>query len=381
MSQLVKFGDVVESIAIRVDDPKTAGVDRYVGLEHLDSETVTVSRWGSPSDVEATKLRFFIGDVIYGRRRAYQRKLGRASFEGICSAHALVLRGKAKKCLSEFLPYFLQSERFHKRAMEISVGSLSPTINCSTLKVQEFAFPSLDEQARIVELMTAVDEHLDALRSQLEVAKGSRAAVLHQLLSAVGDDWVNTTLGDIAEVIMGRQLSPSKKMGVRPKPYLRAANIGNWGINIDDLLEMDFTESEERQFASQIGDVLLVEGGNEKSVGCPALIGELEEGLCIQNTIIRCRVKDSTSLIPSFLYHSLRQSFWSGKFGELCAGTTIRHLGQKRAIIFPFDLPPIAEQKRIVEIVSSMDDVIQATEQAIAEAKVLRTTLLNQEIS
>ena len=73
MSQLVKFGNVVESIAIRVDDPKTAGVDRYVGLEHLDSETVTVSRWGSPSDVEATKLRFFVGDVIYGRRRAYQR--------------------------------------------------------------------------------------------------------------------------------------------------------------------------------------------------------------------------------------------------------------------------------------------------------------------
>jgi len=45
------------------------------------------------------------------------------------------------------------------------------------------------------------------------------------------------------------------------------------------------------------------------------------------------------------------------------------------------NLPPIAEQKRIVEIVSSMDAVIQATEQAIAEAKVLRTTLLNQEIS
>ena len=195
------------------------------------------------------------------------------------------------------------------------------------------------------------------------------------------EDWTETTLGEIAEVIMGRQLSPSKKMGVRPKPYLRAANIGNWGINLDDVLEMDFTESEERQFASQIGDVLLVEGGNEKSVGCPALVSELHEGLCIQNTIIRCRVKDLTQLSPNFLYHSLRHSFWLGKFGELCAGTTIMHLGQKRAIVFPFNVPPIDEQKRIVDIVSSMDDVIQATERAVVEAKNLRSGLLSDLLS
>ena len=195
------------------------------------------------------------------------------------------------------------------------------------------------------------------------------------------DNWTETTLGEIAEVIMGRQLSPSKKMGVRPKPYLRAANIGNWGINLDDVLEMDFTESEERQFASQIGDVLLVEGGNEKSVGCPALVSELHEGLCIQNTIIRCRVKDLTQLSPNFLYHSLRHSFWLGKFGELCAGTTIMHLGQKRAIVFPFNVPPIAEQKRIVDVVSSVDAYIDALQQQVHTARTARNAVLHELLS
>jgi type I restriction enzyme S subunit len=383
MSQLVKFGDVVLKVNDKVD-PQEAGLERYVAGEHMVTDDPFLREYGLVGDGylgPAFQMRFKPGHILYGSRRTYLRKVAMSSFEGVCANTTFVLRPVNDKLAKEFLLHVMSTERFHAHSILQSKGSVNPYINFSDLVDYEFELPSVDEQARIVELMTAVDEHLDALRNQLEIAKSSRSAVLYQLLSAGGDDWVNTTLGNIAEVIMGRQLSPGKKMGVRPKPYLRAANIGNWGINIDDLLEMDFTESEERQFASQIGDVLLVEGGNEKSVGCPALIGELEEGLCIQNTIIRCRVKDSNILSPNFLYHSLRQSFWSGKFGELCAGTTIMHLGQKRAMIFPFDLPPIAEQERIVEIVSSMDDVIQATEQAIAEAKVLRTTLLNQEIS
>jgi type I restriction enzyme S subunit len=201
------------------------------------------------------------------------------------------------------------------------------------------------------------------------------------------DGWTETTLGEVADVIMGRQLSPSKRMGTRPRPYLRAANIGNWGISLNDVLEMDFTEEEENHFASRKGDVLMVEGGNEKSVGCPALVTEREQGLCIQNTIIRCRVRGVSHLSPEFLYHFLRFSFWAGKFGELCAGTTIMHLGQKRAVVFPLVLPPLVEQERIVDVVSSVDAYINALStspseirvrtDALSSAKMLRSALLN----
>ena len=240
---------------------------------------------------------------------------------------------------------------------------------------------TLDEQKRIIDLVSSVDSYIESLQSQVDSARTARNAVLHELLSAGGDDWTETNLGEVSEVIMGRQLSPSKKMGTRPRPYLRAANIGNWGISIDDVLEMDFTEEEETHFACRKGDVLLVEGGNEKSVGCPALVSDRELGLCIQNTIIRCRIKDENQLRPDFLYHSLRHSFWNGKFGELCAGTTIMHLGQKRAVVFPIQIPPLDEQKRIVQIVSSMDDVIHAAEQAVLHAKNVRSGLLSDLLS
>lgn len=196
----VKFADIAASVTERVDDPSAAGVDRYVGLEHLDPESTSIRRWGSPSDVESTKLRFYPGDVIYGRRRAYQRKLGVADFDGICSAHALVLRAKPAVCLPEFLPYFLQSETFHQRALDISVGSLSPTINWKTLAVQEFALPPLDEQQRIIDLLTVSQLVVE----QQSVLSESLASVGKSIIGGVARTAKTTKLGEIAELTIGK---------------------------------------------------------------------------------------------------------------------------------------------------------------------------------
>ena len=156
----VRFGEMADSITDRVDIPAESGVERYVGLEHLDPESLKIRRWGAITDVEATKLRFQPGDIIFGRRRAYQRKVAVADFEGICSAHALVLRAREDVVLKEFLPFFMQSETFFDRALSISVGSLSPTINWKTLAQQEFALPPLDEQRRIAEILWACESYV-----------------------------------------------------------------------------------------------------------------------------------------------------------------------------------------------------------------------------
>ena len=152
-----RLATFAQSVNERVE-PSQAGDEIYVGLEHLDPQDLHIRRWGKGSDVIGTKLRFRKGDLIFGRRRAYQRKLAVAEFDGICSAHAMVVRAKPDVVLPEFLPFLMMSDRFMNRAVEISVGSLSPTINWSTLKLEEFALPPLDQQRRIAEILWAVDE-------------------------------------------------------------------------------------------------------------------------------------------------------------------------------------------------------------------------------
>jgi restriction endonuclease S subunit len=171
----VRFGDFVENIGERAE-PKDAQEEIYVGLEHIDPQSLHIRRWGKGSDVTGTKLRFRKGDIIFGRRRAYQRKLAVAEFDGICSAHAMVVRGKPDMVLPEFLPFLMMSDRFMNRAVEISVGSLSPTINWTTLKLEEFDLPRLDQQRRIAEILWAVDEVKEKwLKAQCKAEEAVRA--------------------------------------------------------------------------------------------------------------------------------------------------------------------------------------------------------------
>ena len=168
-----RFDQMATNVNVRIDNPSESGMEHYVGLEHLDSDSLKIRRWGAPDEVEATKLMFKKGDIIFGRRRAYQRKLGVAEFDGICSAHAMVLRAKPEVVLPEFLPFFMQSDLFMDRALSISVGSLSPTINWKALAAEEFLLPPIQEQARLVEASLAIEGTVNAYREKIETL-GSR---------------------------------------------------------------------------------------------------------------------------------------------------------------------------------------------------------------
>lgn len=158
-----RFDQMAINVNVRIDNPSESGMEHYIGLEHLDSDSLKIRRWGTPDDVEATKLMFKKGDIIFGRRRAYQRKLGVAEFDGICSAHAMVLRAKPEVVLPDFLPFFMQSDLFMNRAVEISVGSLSPTINWKTLATQRFQLPSIEQQRQLLEVFSGLDDLTDSL--------------------------------------------------------------------------------------------------------------------------------------------------------------------------------------------------------------------------
>lgn len=152
-----RFDEIAKNISERVD-PNNTDLKVYIGLEHIDSESLHIKRHGTPDDVNGQKLKFYKGDIIFGRRRAYQRKAGIATWDGFCSAHALVLRANPDVIDPELFPFFLHSDLFMNRAIDISVGSLSPTINWGTLKHQEFTIPPIELQSELSKLFKSVDD-------------------------------------------------------------------------------------------------------------------------------------------------------------------------------------------------------------------------------
>ena len=155
----IKFSDLVENIVEKVV-PRESGLEHYIGLEHLDSGSLHIRRFGKTESLKGDKLKIYKGDFIFAKRNSYLKRVAIADFDAVASAHSLVLRAKPENVLPEFLPFFLLSEIFWERAIEISVGSLSPTINWKVLAKQEFLLPPKEQQAEIAELLWIQDSLL-----------------------------------------------------------------------------------------------------------------------------------------------------------------------------------------------------------------------------
>lgn len=284
----VKFGDIAINVNDRVDNPSEAGVERYVGLEHLDPESLKIRRWGSPSDVEATKLLFRKGDIIFGRRRAYQRKLAVANFDGICSAHAMVLRARPDFALPEFLPFFMQSDAFMERALAISVGSLSPTINWKTLAQEEFALPPVDEQRNLMKVLLAIEDVMNTVADAIFGAAQTRLAAIESFLSNQNG---SRPLGDLLlETAYGSSTRASAERG-EAIPILRIPNVLRGKIDLNDLKFVDLSPNEIERYRVHDGDVLLVRtNGNPNYVGRCVVVRNLPETCVYASYLIRLRI-------------------------------------------------------------------------------------------
>ncbi len=295
---MVKFGDIAQNVAVRVD-PADARTDVYVGLEHLDPSTIHLRQWGHPSDVTGQKLAFKKGDVIFGRRRAYQRKLAVAEFDGICSAHAMVVRAKSKIILPEFLPFFLQADMFMERAIEISVGSLSPTINWKTLRMEEFQLPPLDEQKRITEILWAADEAVEKYKESVEFLNAVKSQTLRDSLR----------LESTCEVICGELYSIPPRNGFSPKanasgaghPTLSIGAVRNGRVDLNGNTKFaEISQSDLEKFRLRAGDILIVRGnGNKNLCGKAGLVTKVPEDCFYPDLLIRIAF-DPERVLPDF---------------------------------------------------------------------------------
>lgn len=179
--QIVKFGEIAKNISQRID-PAETDLDVYVGLEHLDPQSLRIQRHGVPSDVKGQKLHVRPGQIIFGKRRAYQKKVAVADFDGICSAHAMVLEAIPGKIIPELLPFLMQSDMFMNRAVAISEGSLSPTIKWKTLAIQKFPLPPLERQKEILQLLEKITDCIQ------------RCKELNQSLSLLKKSYINRNM-------------------------------------------------------------------------------------------------------------------------------------------------------------------------------------------
>jgi len=189
--------------------------------------------------------------------------------------------------------------------------------------------------------------------------------------------WCWASVEEVGMVQLGRQRSPGNISKDYPTKYIRAANITEFGLDLTDVLEMEFTPTERVTFTLQMGDIVLSEAsGSPDQVGKPAIWRDELRDCCFQNTVVRLR---PNTIASEFLLVIFQHFYRNNIFSRLSAGVGINHLSASKFSVMTIPIPSVTEQALIVQEVESRLSDITAAE-AVVAANITRAARLRQSI-
>lgn len=197
-----RFDEVCRQVNEATKDPQAEGLDHVIGLEHIEPNNLHITQWDTLEKETTFTRKFRKGQVLFGRRRAYQRKVAYAEFDGICSGDILVFEAIEDVLLPELLPFLIQSEGFFQKALATSAGSLSPRTKFKDLADYEFLLPPKAEQKRLAELLWAADEVVEKEKREREKIQSYNSALQTNIFQ--NNTNLTKRLCDIANITMGQ---------------------------------------------------------------------------------------------------------------------------------------------------------------------------------
>ncbi len=370
------FGDVVSCIEQHDKNPLQNGLSKFVGLENIDGENLKIVGFGNLENGTTFSKTFKCSDVLFGKRRAYLRKVAVADFDGICSGDILVFRAREDRLLPALLPFYTSSDSFINHAINTSAGSLSPRTKWRDLATYEIPLPPLAEQQRLVELFQSIEQSIGQAQQQ----EGNLRRLAKQLINgfvsdkpAFGNLLKGKTLSKVryCEVVnkLTRKIDPVS-YGIErivAGEHLASEDfkIREWGTVGKDILGPAF------HMLFQPGDILY---GSRRTYLKKVAVADFE-GVCANTTYVIRANKDF--LLQTLLKHiMLTEKFTQYSIG-VSKGSTNPYINWKDLDNFTIEIPDLDTQREIANV---LDEIIAVAEQFRAQThllKILKQKLLN----
>ncbi|RKS53909.1 restriction endonuclease S subunit [Gillisia mitskevichiae] len=159
--KLAKLGDLANDISKRVDNPSKSEYDRFVGLGNFVSGDIKIRTWETTENLASSARAFQAGDILFARRNAYLRRASLVEFDGCCSGDAFVLRENHNKVVTGFLAFLLNSNALWDFANSNAAGTMSKRVKWRDLEEYEFLLPPKDQQVQLAKLFWAMDNVIE----------------------------------------------------------------------------------------------------------------------------------------------------------------------------------------------------------------------------
>lgn len=335
---------------------------KCIELEHLSQETGTILGYFDSSQQQSIKNKFYEGDILFGKLRPYLKKYWHSKFEGVCSSEIWVLKGI--DILNDFLYRLIQTYKFNYIS-NISSGSKMPRADWTYMSSFPFAIPSYKEQEKIASFFSLIDKKIEKQKQKIEALEEYKKGMMQKIFSQEirfkdqnGNEfpkWKEKNLGELCTINKGEQINKldlsshgnyyALNGGIEPSGYTK-----NWNTNENTIS--------------------ISEGG----ASCGYVKFNFEKfwsgGHCYTLKEI------SEDIYNKYLYQYLKFSELS--IMALRVGSGLPNIQKSALTIFKVNIPNIAEQQKITNILSKFEEKIAKEQKKLEELQKLKKGLLQQ---
>jgi len=362
----------------------------YIDLESVEAGVLlqkkAIQLEGAPSRAQRLLKN---GDVIFQMVRPYQKNnylfQPNDDFDYVASTGYAQLRAHQS---NTYLYQYIHNERFVDRVLEKCTGSNYPAINSSDLAEIRLEIPQLEEQQKIADCLSSIDELVTAQTQKVEALKAHKKGLMQQLFPAEGEtvpklrfpefrdtgEWNTCTLDEICSVSSGGTPSRSTSSFWNGNiPWITTTLID---INTINAANEYISEEGLKNSAAKIfpkNTILMAMYGQGKTRGKVAILG-IDAAINQACAAITLKKGFDTNFVFQNLaarYDEIRDISNKGGQENLSAGL-IKGI--------PFTYPDVKskEQQKIADCLSSIDDLITAQAHKLEALKAHKKGLMQQ---
>lgn len=333
----------------------------------------------SEKSVESYKV-VDIDDFIISLR-SFQGGIEYSKYKGLCSPAYIVLRKKNKNVVSDFYRHYFKSFKYiqdlNKNLEGIRDGKMISFKQFSEIQIP---FPSPIEQQKIAECLSSLDEEIAAEAQKADALKDHKKGLMQQLFPAISNEqlamsncvpklrfpgfegeWVVKKLGDICTFQNGYAYNSTK-----------FSNTGPYVIRISDIQDGIVSLENSVHCNTVVPDVFKVEKGDILIAMSGATTGKIGEYQNSKIAYINQRVGNIKpfGMNKKLLLFILQSNLFTQFLNSILTVGAQPNISSQQICSLTLFLPPtLAEQQKIADCLSELDEMISAQQQKVEALK------------
>ncbi len=324
--------------------------------------------------VQDLKLKKFKkGDIIFPKSGESIKLEKRAILkEDSYVVNHLAIIEPTNKINNLFLFYYMNTIK----TADYLVGSSMPSLQLSVIKNFPVLLPPLEEQKRIADILSTVDEKINIINKEIQLTEKLKNGIIHKLLTEgighiefkdteigrIPKEWKVVKLVEIIKYVKGKK---PKELKLEYKdqylPYLST-----------DYLR----ENKNTKFVDSLKNVILINEDDLILLWDGSNAGEVFLGRpgVLSSTMVRIQLKNN-EYNKTFFYYLLKRN--ENYIKERTKGTGIPHVDKIVLNNINIPIPPLEEQKRIADILSTVDEKLELLNLKKQNLEILKKGLMN----